>query len=304
MRMTTCEYRIDAILADHLEAKTIPTVDVYVIRLLDRREISSTIRLLEKVFPMPIDLVHLKRVRFQRDKEQIDIIVGKKEVLSVELIGKGLKEIAYQDLHVEKVASHRAFNRWQYESSSLLWPLNFFEDKRTTSLLDGTYFGVDKKQSICDIMHKLLKQSLSEKKSFGAVVCDEKVLVQAEGANEYHPLRHSSMNLIDKIAASQGGGFWYTGNVHIEEQDPSAYLCTDLDIYLTCEPCLMCSMGLLHSRVRRIFFFHDQTETRANSGQLSIGCCPADGSLIKMKIHSNPDMNHRFEAWKISRTCS
>ena len=63
--------------------------------------------------------------------------------------------------------------------------------------------------------------------------------------------------------------------------DPDSYLCTGMDVYLTREPCIMCSMALLHARVRRIFF-----AVRNERG---------GGLGSRIALHQTEAVNHRFE---------
>ena len=65
----------------------------------------------------------------------------------------------------------------------------------------------------------------------------------------------------------------------------NGYLCTGYDVYCFKEPCCMCSMALLHSRISRLFFI----EENYNYG----------GIKTQAHIHENPKLNHRFHAYQL-----
>lgn len=140
--------------------------------------------------------------------------------------------------------------------------------------------------------------------------------------NDKHPIQHAAMLAIDKVAQSQNGGAW-VANIsdeidvtersidkelkrHLSKKFPhlifgakkfkkkrdtteelssdlGPYLCTGYYIYLLKEPCVMCSMGLVHARINRVFFCDSNSH---------------DGALLsKVKLQTLSSLNHRFEVF-------
>jgi tRNA-specific adenosine deaminase 3 len=71
----------------------------------------------------------------------------------------------------------------------------------------------------------------------------------------------------------------------LEEQN---YLCLNLHVYSTHEPCPMCAMALVHSRIGRLVYI----KSTPKSGAIE----PTSGSSYG--IHWNKQLNWRYEAWK------
>jgi tRNA-specific adenosine deaminase 3 len=66
------------------------------------------------------------------------------------------------------------------------------------------------------------------------------------------------------------------------EPKTGPYICTGYDVYVTREPCAMCAMALVHSRVRRVFY----------------GCPSPQGALgTQVKLHTLEGLNHHFEVF-------
>lgn len=82
---------------------------------------------------------------------------------------------------------------------------------------------------------------------------------------------------------------------------PGGYLCLDLELYLTHEPCLMCSMAILHSRFSRVVFGQRMPLT-GGFGVVSPNHNFAEidnhGQFIGYGLFWRPELNWKLLAWQ------
>lgn len=105
-----------------------------------------------------------------------------------------------------------------------------------------------------------------------------------------HPLRHAVINVIRRMADHPTSASPTTSAVPSEVSSLSTdtelprngtnYLLTSLALFTTHEPCIMCSMALIHSRVKEIFYLYPMAKT---------GGCGGAACLPTLK-----GVNHRF----------
>jgi tRNA-specific adenosine deaminase 3 len=101
--------------------------------------------------------------------------------------------------------------------------------------------------------------------------------------SEAHPLRHATLNCIASIARLRTVPPF---NVVQPTRNGADYLLTSLSLFCTHEPCVMCCMALLHSRVREVFYVFPRPRGGGFEGAFG--------------VHGRRDLNHRFEAWRWS----
>ncbi|KAK9473324.1 cytidine deaminase-like protein [Dipodascopsis tothii] len=103
-----------------------------------------------------------------------------------------------------------------------------------------------------------------------------------------NPLFHSGMQCIALVAAGE------LARRARAETDPDAapsaqaYLCHNLELYTSHEPCAMCCMAMVHSRVGRLVY----ARSMPRSGGIERTSGPGYG------INWNKNLNWRFEAWR------
>ena len=129
--------------------------------------------------------------------------------------------------------------------------------------------------------------------------------VEGDGARashpQSHPLQHAVMRCIDEVArleraaaaaksartqpldvdppGEEGAGS-VDGAATAAPVPPEHHLCAGCDVYVTHEPCAMCAMALVHSRVRRVIY----ALPAAGGGAL--------GS--RYMLHTERSVNHHF----------
>lgn len=211
----------------------------------------------------------------------------------------------------------------QYEEVVQRWPCKFHEDKTLEKLFRNENFDQRETRFHCRMMKLCLELRSAVQSDCVALAFDpaqnEIVALgwKPSGRSDDNialwriiPSGHSVMRVIDNVALHQGGGAWKTeeeehekalrfakeeflgfAEMHLERADAlkfGSYLCTGFDMYLTDEPCLMCSMALVHSRVRRIFFKNDNAE----SGAL--------GGGNQLKLHGVKELNHHYQVFRVN----
>lgn len=225
-------------------------------------------------------LRHLKKVKCV--DAQIQVILGKEELIKSHL--DLLKEkFNLKNIKTTKVPASQPFTDAQYTSIKDIWPVNFHYEKSVRKILDGSIFNAKDLSYINEYLNSV--EAESDQGPGVCLIVNQKQKVLAKGIDKcpFHPLKHCAVDAINKVS-----------EILLSEKDTDSYICTGTDVFISKEPCVMCAMALLHSRIGRMFIL----ESKSTHG------CPPDGSISRLKIHVNSKLNHRFNCWTASRAQS
>ncbi|XP_058393615.1 probable inactive tRNA-specific adenosine deaminase-like protein 3 isoform X2 [Diceros bicornis minor] len=290
----------------------------YAAPVLDKRQTSRLLKEVSAVHPLPAQS-HLKRVRPSRDASHphaLDMLlclagpaVGTRSLAEL-LPWPAVDARGLGQPFLVPVPARPPLTRGQFEEARAHWPTSFHEDRQVTRALAGRLFSAQERATMQGHMERAIRAAQQAAtrglRAVGAVVVDpgsDRVLATAHDCSgPASPLLHATMVCIDLVAQGQGRGAHdlgphpacsfapattaqavRAGSVRKLDEDVDAdglpYVCTGYDLYVTREPCTMCAMALVHSRVRRVFY----------------GAPSPDGALgTRFRLHARPDLNHRF----------
>ena len=117
-----------------------------------------------------------------------------------------------------------------------------------------------------------------------AVLVDDinrRILAATRDFRGEHPLQHCTILLIDLVSHQPV----YRRENLLVSPSSKRYLLSNCSIYLSYEPCVMCSMALLHSRISTVYYLNKNEKYGAL------------GSIYK--IHNLKKTNHRFRVYRL-----
>ncbi|GIY36755.1 probable inactive tRNA-specific adenosine deaminase-like protein 3 [Caerostris extrusa] len=284
--------------------RDVETEKMFVGKINMKKETSRLIKELSSIWPIGS---HLKRVRWTPQKDIFEILIRPVQnnepsqnysLASVVEQSKINTNGLMDTVTICDVPKYPVLTHCQYKEAKEYWPVQFREDKRYNKIVEFIKLSLNIAQ-FGDV-------------EVGCIIVDpatSKVIAAAHDQRDSHPIQHAVMVAVDLVARSQGGGSWDIKSKHAhhkpfskEEMDSKIdkikklnpdkdakkmclpYLCTGYDAYISREPCIMCSMALVHSRIRRVFYNH-----KSSRGALKSHC----------KLHLQESLNHHYEVFRV-----
>lgn len=239
---------------------------------------SQLLKLLASRLKLDLQLQHLKRVRAAAPPAP----PGSLEVLlcpsDTELPGEVTEYLQAKGCGAPATVSvprFGALTRSQLAEFSVHWPLTYRKPA-----LEPLELSIEAVEGYGRLLQRAAEVGAG---ACGCVIVDpagKEIAAAREEASPLRPLRHAAMAAIESVAAAALARADAAGPGGKRPRAEEEYLCQDCEVVTTHEPCVMCAMALVHSRVRLIVYRAQDPEFGGLGGAIS--------------LHTTQSLNHQF----------
>ncbi|KAH6911373.1 cytidine deaminase-like protein [Coprinopsis sp. MPI-PUGE-AT-0042] len=274
---------------------TIRTVDAWVVDIPDARHINTLIKWLKQAHLETPDVAHLKRIRKNSNTNLTTLLLCLVDDPTPPPLPPNLQ---LPSPYIIPVPASVALTWPSLELKNELWP-TVYAPKRKDEVEPWTRGQAAWAWNAMRAVAEAAKANNSADElpfaalipaPYGDISDTPSFLATDTRKSTRHPLRHAAINAIRKLADHHASSSsspptlpptsQSEGDDNPRDTNGSNYLLTSQTIFLTREPCVMCSMALLHSRVKEVFFLYPMPKT---------GACGSLTCLPTLK-----GVNHRF----------
>ncbi|KAJ2426653.1 tRNA-specific adenosine deaminase subunit tad3 [Coemansia sp. RSA 2531] len=263
---------------------------------------AQVLKFIGQRLPKLSGIEHVKRVKKHTDGSLLVIMCQcsqiSREALNSELQGTEWETLQVTEHAVPTVAPYTAE---QYDLWKAVWPVSY-----RPPVIVRTVLSPEDREYIERILRHVADSISTEEDVVVAICSPNTRLVMAEttvsqASRKVYPLKHAAMCCIAKVADAELKRQECASDVLPAKRPHSpiasdgdsngdyvaGYLCEGLDVFASREPCVMCTMALVHSRIGRLFF---------------LAASPGGGGISRYSMHSYKSLNHHFSAFQCSIT--
>ncbi|GAV55821.1 hypothetical protein ZYGR_0AY02140 [Zygosaccharomyces rouxii] len=250
----------------------------------------------------PVPLMHVKRIKKKNAEKKIlcvlicsvELAREKSEVVS--FLQQEVPDLKYSNLeNTQRVPRQAAPTKeLAVEWSNEYWPLTWYGNPND-QILNDYVFDMDLIKFLLELISSRSRKELQKGNGFPIVTAfvnprDTKNPIISVDKRDHHDhtlLDHSIMFGIKSVAEREAKRRYQVEKGEKEDAG-SVYLCLNFDVYTTHEPCSMCSMALIHSRVKRCIFLQPMIKTGCLKTESGNGYC----------MHNNRKLNSKYEVFQ------
>ncbi|KAJ9116914.1 hypothetical protein QFC22_004571 [Naganishia vaughanmartiniae] len=282
------------------------TVDIWALAILDKKLMPVVLKYLklnEKRFGA---LDHVKRVNHQKDKGNTLVAIAPVDLINQDTLQSELAEFhpSLADTELMSTIVPATFGRTLEDvaGKAKIWPVLLNAVPKHPA---DTAWSMPRRAWVRKGIHRLVQLAQNAKEAGELPIAalaysappdaqpmdpdliPPTVHLRARGMDRRygsgHPLKHAAMGCVAEVARLRTcSPFTETTS---STRNGADYLLTSMSLFITHEPCVMCSMALVHSRVKEVFFL-------VRNGEGGFG-----GAF---DIHGHPGLNHKIDVYDCS----